>query len=89
MGLDLNERADAAAGANFSHVNPKPMVTTTSRWQVFQGMAVRDWCAQALPLLDQHHIHLKIKCKCLLPQLWGQKGQCFYDLVNNDIDLFG
>ena len=51
--------------------------------------AVTDWRLQALLLLQARRIQLKVRHMPMQPQLWGNKGQQFYDLTANDINLFG
>ena len=89
MGLELNELADATAGSAFPRFNPKPCITTSSQHCSFQNQAVVDWHTQSLLLIDQQCICLKGKHKWLLPQLWGKKVHQLYDLVQNDIHIFG
>ena len=74
MGLEINECADALAGATFPRVNPQPTITTASCKCAFMGSAVTNWHSQALPLLQQCHICLKGWQPPLLPQLWGNNS---------------
>ena len=53
------------------------------------GKAVTNWCTQALLIIQARRIQLKVKHTPMQPQLWGIKGRQFYDLMGNDINLFG
>ena len=89
MGFDLNELADSLAGASLPCVNPPPVITTASRRRAQMGTAVSDWRSMIVPTLHDRRIQLKVKRNVMKPQLWGRKGRQFYDLVGNDISLFG